>query len=370
MNPKQEITDLTVCRAFFAAWVFAYHVDLYVHFSTWLGPCKGIIRHGYLGVDGFFILSGFILAQVHPELGSNIKRTPMFTRVDPFKPKGALIFWGKRLARIYPVHLATLLLFAAVLLTGRVSGMMPRDPAHFGGSAFVQNLFLVQGWGLAGQGAWDYPSWSVSTEWAGYLVFPFLWYAISYFEWYVGLQFVIAGFCALGLIITRNHFNLNLTFADGLIRFFPEFIMGMSMVRFVANVADYQNPRRAFLLGGLAAILLGAALGFDLLTVTGLWFVLFALVMQADAHLPPVLPVRFLRRLGLLSYAFYMSFALAELLISQWFRREGWSPASHALLFALGMLMVTSVVAVLLHITVEVPCRRRADAWLTPAASQ
>jgi peptidoglycan/LPS O-acetylase OafA/YrhL len=369
MDPKQEITDLTICRALFAAWVFAYHVDLYVNFAAWLGPLKGIIRHGYLGVDGFFMLSGFILAQVHPELSSKASVTPLYTRADRFQPKAALIFLGKRLARIYPVHLATLLLFGAVLLTGLADDMPPRDPAHFGGGALVQNIFLVQGWGLAGQGAWNYPSWSVSTEWAGYLAFPLLWYVISYFEWYVSLQFVIAGFCALGLIVTRNHGNLNLTFAEGLFRFFPEFIMGMSMVRFVAKVADNGGARRAFLLGGLGGILLGAVLGFDLMSVTGIWFVLFALVMQADAHLPAILPVRYLRRLGLISYSFYMSFALAELLITQWFRREGWAPASHGFIFAASMLAVTSVVAVLLHVIIEVPCRRRIDSWLAPPAS-
>ena len=69
-----------------------------VDFSAWLGPFSGLIRHGYLGVDGFFILSGLILARVHPELSRSAK--------------GAFKFWGKRLARIYPVHLATLLILA------------------------------------------------------------------------------------------------------------------------------------------------------------------------------------------------------------------------------------------------------------------
>ena len=57
MIMKQEITDLTIARAIFAAWVFIYHVDLYLNFSAWLGPFAGLIRHGYMGVDGFFILS-------------------------------------------------------------------------------------------------------------------------------------------------------------------------------------------------------------------------------------------------------------------------------------------------------------------------
>jgi peptidoglycan/LPS O-acetylase OafA/YrhL len=68
-----------------------------------------------------------------------------------------------------------------------------------------------------------------------------------------------------------------------------------------------------------------------------------------------------------------MSFAVAELLLSQWFRHRDWTPPSHALIFAAGMLAITLVLAVLLHITIEVPCRRRVDIWLkqdAPPANQ
>ena len=74
----------------------------------------------------------------------------------------------------------------------------------------------------------------------------------------------------------------------------------------------------------------------------GLWLVLFAFTMQADAERPAMLgraPV--LRWLGQLSYAFYMSFAVSELLVTQWFRHQGWAPASHGLLFAAAMLAIT-----------------------------
>ena len=250
MNARTEITDLTVCRAFFAAWVFAYHVDLYLNFSAWLGPFSGLIRHGYLGVDGFFILSGLILARVHPELSRSAK--------------GAFKFWGKRLARIYPVHFVTLLIFGAILLAGAAQGIAPRDPERFALSAFLQNLFLVHGWGFASQGAWNYPSWSVSTEWAGYLLFPVLWLIISYFDELVAIQIVIAGFAVLGLIVTEHAHNLNLTFAEGLIRFFPEFILGMATARFVPRYADFA-PLRTIAVSG-------AVLTFDF-RLGGLGFV-------------------------------------------------------------------------------------------------
>jgi peptidoglycan/LPS O-acetylase OafA/YrhL len=350
MNAKQEITDLTVCRAFFAAWVFVYHVDLYLNFSAWLGPFSGLIRHGYLGVDGFFMLSGLILARVHPELAHSFS--------------GAFKFWGKRLARIYPVHLATLLIFGAILLAGFSHGMAPRDPGRFGLSAFLQNLLLVHGWGLASQGAWNYPSWSVSTEWAGYLLFPVLWRLISYFDELVAIQIVVVAFGLIGLVATEHGHNLNLTFADGLIRFFPEFILGMSTARFVARYADF-SALRIFAPAGAALTLLFACLGSDLFTVIGLWLILFAFIMQSDAERPAMLGrIPVLRWLGQLSYAFYMSFAISELLVSQWFRHQNWVPQSHSLVFASGMLAISFILAVVLHVVVELPCRRAADRWL------
>ena len=350
MDARTEITDLTVCRAFFAAWVFAYHVDLYLNFSAWLGPFAGLIRHGYLGVDGFFVLSGLILARVHPELSRSTK--------------GAFKFWGKRLARIYPVHLTTLLIFGVILLAGAAHGVAPRDPERFAVSAFLQNVFLVHGWGFASQGAWNYPSWSVSTEWAGYLLFPALWLVISYFDELVAIQIVVAGFALLGLIVTEHTHNLNLTVAEGLIRFFPEFILGMATARFVPRYA-YFAPLRTIAWFGAALTLAFACAGYDLFTVLGLWLVLFAFTMQADAERLAMLgPAPVLRWLGQLSYAFYMSFAISELLVTQWFRHQSWAPASHGVAFAAAMLGITFSLAVVLHVVVELPCRRAADRWL------
>jgi peptidoglycan/LPS O-acetylase OafA/YrhL len=350
MNAKLEITDLTACRAAFAAWVFTYHVDLYLNFSAWLGPFAGLVRRGYLGVDGFFMLSGMILARVHPELATSTA--------------GTFSFLGKRLARIYPLHLATILILAALFLAGVEGGVTPRDPSRFAWPSLLQNLTLIQGWGFANQGAWNYPSWSVSTEWAGYLLFPVLSLLLSYFEEIVSIQVVVIAFTVLGLIMTRHGYNLNLSFAEGLFRFFPEFILGMATSRVVPGVAD-AIPCRGLALLGATLIFIFLWGGLDVFTVIGIWMILFAFTMQSDAQRPPVLgraPV--LRWLGLLSYAFYMSFAIAELLVTQWFRYESWLPASHPGIFAASMLAITFALAVFLHITIELPCRRAADRWL------
>ncbi len=368
LSTKQELTDLTICRAVFALWVFTYHVDLYINFSRFLGPAADLIRHGYLGVDGFFILSGLILARVHADLTGDTQRYWINGRPSSFqRPTVGMMmrFWGKRLARVYPVHLATILILAALAGFGVLLGWQPHDPSRFGVSSLIQNLLLVQGWGGSTHGAWNYPSWSVSTEWAGYLIFPILWYSLSYCSAIVAAQTMVVGFAWVGLVFAANGYNLNLTFAHGLYRFFPEFIIGMGIARVVHFVADFDAVRRASRITGFVVTISAAAIGIDLAAVLGIWLILGAFLMQADAEQPALLGRRTaLNWLGRRSYAFYMSFAIAELLMSQYFQHSGWTPRSHALLFAAGMLAITLALAVSLYAVVETPCRRMADRWL------
>jgi peptidoglycan/LPS O-acetylase OafA/YrhL len=368
MSTKQELTDLTVCRAVFALWVFIYHVDLHLDFSRFLGPAADLIRHGYLGVDGFFILSGLIMARVHPEFIGNLKYFNTERTLPKFKLPGMqaqLRFWGKRLARIYPVHLATILILAVIVGGGALHGWMPHDPRRFSLSSLLQNLLLVHGWGGSSIGAWNYPSWAISTEWAGYLLFPLLWCLLAYFSSLAVTQILIASAAALGLVFVFNGYNLNLTFADGLARFFPEFILGMATTGIVRVWADFAMVRRVSLIGGVVLALFSAAASVDLLGVIGLWLVLFSFLMQADTGLPALLGRRpALVWLGRRSYAFYMTFAISELLMSQFFQHHGWAPKSHALVFAAGMLGITMMLTISLYSLVETPCRRIADRWL------
>jgi peptidoglycan/LPS O-acetylase OafA/YrhL len=349
MHASREITDLTVCRALFAAWVFAYHVDLYLGPSHLLGPFAGWLGRGYLGVDGFFLLSGLILARTHPEFAPGAP--------GRFAAK-SWRFLIKRLARIYPVHVATLCLLAVLLLVARGQGFSPRVASRFGFLPLVQNLLLVQGWGFADAGNWNYPSWSISTEWAGYLAFPVLWRALCWCEAMVAGQVVLTGFLVLGLLVSWHHDTLNLGFSQGLLRFFPEFLIGMGTARLLPHLAG-NVPARGVALAGLALLAAGAGARQDFFAVLGLWLLLTAFAAQQEAGWAPLLgrPAALLA-FGRLSYAFYMSFAVAELLVVNVFRQHGWAPVEHPVFFAGGMLAVTLGLALALHVTIEIPARR------------
>jgi peptidoglycan/LPS O-acetylase OafA/YrhL len=354
-SPKREIYDLTVCRALFAAWVFTYHIDLHADFSACLGPAAGLIRRGYLGVDGFFLLSGFILASVHPELAQN---------------SGSLRFWGKRLARIYPVHLAVLVLLAAVAASGLALGIVPHDPGRFSLAALGQDLLLVQGWGVANQLAWNYPSWSISTEWAGYLLFPALCFGIARLR--PAPAAILLAFCFAALAIVDRHFahGLNLTFADSLWRFFPEFIAGIITAK-LAPLAAPHLPCRLLAVIGFAVTIAALLPGSDILAVAGLWLLIACMGMQAGIGRATIFPrLNLLRFLGILSYAFYMSFATIELFLAQLYGHEGWNPADRKWLYALAMTCLTFILALTLHNLIEKPSRLTIDRWLQEKPSK
>lgn len=117
------------------------------------------VEHGYVFVDFFFILSGFVMAHSY---GNRIPDGIGFKR-----------FVWLRLARIYPLHLFMLVAwipFVAAKYYLYIHGAGGADPAQIQNVwTFVQNLLLWQGFGT--ETSWNYPSWSIGVEFYTYLVY-------------------------------------------------------------------------------------------------------------------------------------------------------------------------------------------------------
>lgn len=355
-----RIDDLTCCRALFAAWVFSYHLNLQLFEADLFGFVTPLVARGYLGVDGFFLLSGLLLAHVHPDLG--------LSRGDMRR------FWLRRLLRIYPVHIAVIILLAVLWGAGGALGLTPRVPERFGGDELARHVLLLHGWGLSDRWAWNYPSWSISTEWAGYLGFPLLWLVLRRMpgRWVMVLFLLLAGGLAL-VELGGGNARLNLTFAGALPRFFCEFVAGMALARMLHLVPTRVSghpfiwTRLAFIWTGLAFIWtglgltgLGIALGRDVVAVVGLFLLLAAVMLAARAGRAPRLAwCPGLVFLGTISYAFYMSFAAVEMALAVLSRRLALVPAAHPVAFAVLATGLTFALALLLWRWVERPSQRR-----------
>jgi peptidoglycan/LPS O-acetylase OafA/YrhL len=341
----KHVTDLTCCRAIFAGWVFAYHLNLQAHYASLLGPAGALVRRGSLGVDGFFILSGMILAYAHPNLS--------VTFAD------ARQFWAKRLVRIYPVHLAMILAFALMMGSAWLLHVHPRDPDRFSLGELLSHLTLMHAWGVSDRWAWNYPSWSISAEWAGYLSFPLLW-AVLRGQNAIGLAVVLPlTLLGVGAVRAIAHAqDLSLTYDGGVMRLFPEFIAGIAILPLLPRLPRRLNGYWLAAAGGSGAVLAAIA-GSETATIAALWVLLLGLLLAGEQGRRPALArVPGLRWLGEISYSYYMSFALVETLQATVWRHLNLLPEEHRLAYMASTTAGTLTLATLAWALVERPSLR------------
>lgn len=162
MNPKKEyFYQLDFFRTVSALLVVFYHTSFYNHFSD-----LHVVKNGFLGVDFFFVLSGFVIYHNYADrLGS----------LEQFFQYGVA-----RFARVYPLHLLTLLIFigleflkfVANLYFGIRFGELPFTASD--GAAVLANLFLLTAHGTTDNLTFNAPSWSIAAEFTSYLIFGLL----------------------------------------------------------------------------------------------------------------------------------------------------------------------------------------------------
>ncbi|MFZ4507357.1 MAG: acyltransferase family protein [Fimbriimonas sp.] len=248
-----QIDSLTPLRGIAALLVVVFHINSLLGFMS-LGPVlegTAFVERGYLWVDFFFVLSGFIITHVYGQ---------RFT--EPFDRKVILDYVRARFARIYPLHFFALLLNVALyfFIFSRMPG--PGGGSDDGGynnyATLPYHFFMLLGFGLTPLG-WNFPSWSISTEWWTYLLalplFRFLNRGVS------ALTYIAIGVCVAGLYLLM-HFSpgkiLDITQDFGLVRCILDFVVGICAYQF------YRFPSAGTKLKG-DGTLLGATLAMVLL---------------------------------------------------------------------------------------------------------
>lgn len=153
----QHFRVLETWRLMAALGVMAFHFLRYAPAEhRWLEE----VAFRFLPVmDMFFMVSGFLIMLHYGD--TVLSAAGSYRR-----------FIVRRLARIYPLYLATLLFFivvGAAVQSGLVySGWVGR----FDFATLPHNLLLIQGWGLVEHLTFNYVAWTLSAEWFCYLVFP------------------------------------------------------------------------------------------------------------------------------------------------------------------------------------------------------
>lgn len=244
---KERIDNLTGIRAFAALWVVVYHFNHDPLVGGRLGP---IVAHGYLGVDMFFVLSGFVLSLVYAP------RLPERLNASWYKQ-----FLARRFAKIYPIHLLTFLATVALVLVSRHVGYKSASATANTPFTAALQVLLLNAFGITSDQGWNLPSWSVSAEWFAYtLLFAPMVYLLRQIKTaYVALAAAIVWGSFLLLCALVLHSGIDLT-SNGVLRIAPEFLSGYLLYRLV----QVRRPRYGdlWVIAGLlvlVAVTLGGA---------------------------------------------------------------------------------------------------------------
>lgn len=209
----RDIKSLTSLRFFAAFAIVLFHFSILLPDHIALHK---VTNQWWLGVDFFFILSGFILTHAHMDEIS----AKAFSRYN---------FYIKRLARIYPLHFFTGVLTGMAVFYTLLNG----SSVYIGYSASCigTSFFLLHAWGLGNGYCLNLPSWSLSAEWFAYLLFPFL--AAVFHRRSPEIMFALSLLLFLLLFLGfAAFFDKSLTSATydfGILRILPEFMIGMSL---------------------------------------------------------------------------------------------------------------------------------------------
>ncbi|HTK61262.1 MAG TPA: acyltransferase [Pseudonocardia sp.] len=174
---RGEVRSLTGLRLFAAAWVVVFHFEFTpgAGFVEAVKHVRAIVGVGSLGVDLFYVLSGFVIA---------------FTYLDRMGPKlDVRLSWRfiwARVSRVWPVFAVVTNLFGLWLLAKLTLGdgdiAFQKIQPEMSFTSWLRQMFMVQMWSQPyfDGSSWVGPAWSISAEWAAYVLFPLT--ALVYFR--------------------------------------------------------------------------------------------------------------------------------------------------------------------------------------------
>ncbi len=293
LKPQASIKPLTSLRFFAAIWVILYS------YSHELGGAVSVpfLDKGYLGVEMFFVLSGFILSYVYFEtFGAG--------RFDYAE------FINHRLARIYPLHLATLA-FTLLLIAVAAFRGVTLDANVDNWQALPAHLLLMQAWGMAPSASFNHASWSISAEWFAYLIFP----AVVALAWRLRERPLLAVALAM-LVLTGLYIGFEAvtgfplteaTFQWGALRIVPTFLLGSALyLAWRKGAVARKGVSLAGVVIAAGTVLAAASLKRpDLLIVMALGLLVLS-VAGLDSAGKGIMSNRVLVYLGEISFATYM----------------------------------------------------------------
>ncbi|ESQ83593.1 hypothetical protein AEAC466_13035 [Asticcacaulis sp. AC466] len=221
--PRAGGASLDVLRFLAAGFILLFHYGSNAPIN--LGTLMPVFSEGWLATDFFLLLSGYILCRAYGQrlVTSHMRRTHFFLR---------------RFARLWPSHILVLLVFGLFIWASSAVGLAPNHPDKYGLWDFIAQAFLVHGWGITHNAAWNVPTWTISALLVCYALFS-LYAPLLYGRSRLVLAIVACAvlLAAQGLASgLAHHAFVDLPFAWGLLRAIPLFLLGNLIERLTAGM--------------------------------------------------------------------------------------------------------------------------------------
>lgn len=325
--------------------VVLYHIGL-------LSPFTAIIRNGYLAVDLFFVLSGFVICAAYGdrlETGRDVWR-----------------FMARRIGRLWPLHIVTAILFSLFLgMIFALGGMHPHIPT----SAEAMSIAtMTQGFDFFGHSIGNPVAWSTSDEFYVYLLFAAICVCARSHR---PIAFFIMAAAGFGVTVyvdapvcahTRTCLEVHSAF--GLARCLCGFFVGALVALSRDRLRSLELPAAQMALAIVTLAFVAATSAIPLVAFAApLIFALLIASLVADrGPVALLLQTRSMQYLGRISYALYLAHAVFVMTFAGWLNHDKFA-IGYQLISVVALLLVSFTLANLLHRYVEVPCRDRIYAW-------
>lgn len=346
---------LTGLRAVAALWVvFHHYFDKFVLLFPGLEPLRDFARAGSMGVELFFVLSGFVIT---------------LNYVDHFRQWDAgtyLHFLRARIARIYPVLLVCLFGALGIVTVAKRMGLDLATEGLYTPGGFLASLLMVQAWGDADYATWNFVAWSVSAEWFAYLCFPLV--ALAYHRNRTpaaAIATAAAGIVvAIALILTSGLSAVSPFDHGSLLRIAGSFVAG-AMMCWLWRHHFGASWNWGLLTAVLGLLVIGSATVLTANGVAAYWALLFMApfilgLAYNQGWLARALSTPLADFGGRVSYSLYMSHLLLKMVLVKLLPAERFVDAG--LLVRLGFvalyLLLIMGVATTLYLLVEEPFRK------------
>jgi peptidoglycan/LPS O-acetylase OafA/YrhL len=286
-----HLLHLDALRLIASAGVITLHMSQIVDAGAWSERFVIATSSFILFVDMFFAVSGFVIAFIYLDKIKDARSYESFLR--------------KRLARLVPLHWATLAIFVLIGIVLHSRHISINNPQHYEWRCLPTNFLLLHSTGLLCRDtSFNGVSWSISAEMLMYLMAPALFWVMRRNVTAIG---VLAAGVWLALTLGTHDANswYQWTAVGGFIRAIPSFMFGAWLFAVRQSVSRLPFAGAAFWLS-VWGFLIGCCVGLPPIALMLTLYSAVAFGVAADAQGRRSRLVSTLAAGGQLTYSSYM----------------------------------------------------------------